>query len=329
MSNIIMKVDNVSKHFSIKSKKLFEQPKELIAVNNVSFDVYKGETLGIIGESGSGKSTLGKCMINMTSLTKGDIIYKDTVLNELPEKSMRSMRKEIQVIFQDPYSSLDPRKTAGYLIEEPMIIHNMYSPEERKEKVIELLKLVGLNESHSIRYPHEFSGGQRQRINIARALALNPEIVLADEPVSALDVSVQAQVINLMKDLQTKLGLTYVFISHDLSVVKYISDRIAIMYLGKIVEIGDAKTIYKDPKHPYTKALFSAIPTENPLENKEKIHLSGEVPSPIDLPKGCSFATRCPNATEKCRTISPELININENHKVSCFMVEECLEKAL
>ena len=329
MSDVIMKVDNVSKHFEIKNKSIFQPSKELKAVNNVSFDVYKGETLGIIGESGSGKSTLGKCMIRMTGLTKGNIIYKDTVLNELPEKTMRDMRNEIQVIFQDPYSSLDPRKTAGYLIEEPMIIHNMYTAEGRKKKVIELLKLVGLNESHAIRYPHEFSGGQRQRINIARALALNPEIVLADEPVSALDVSVQAQVINLMKDLQKKLGLTYVFISHDLSVVKYISDRIAIMYLGKIVEIGDAKTIYKDPKHPYTKALFSAIPTENPLEYKEKIDLKGEIPSPIDLPEGCSFASRCPNATEKCKSISPELIDIGENHKVSCLMVEENLEKAL
>lgn len=329
MSDIIMKVDNVSKHFEIKSKSIFQPSKELKAVNNVSFDVYKGETLGIIGESGSGKSTLGKCMIRMTGLTNGNIVYKDTILNELPEKSMKAMRNEIQVIFQDPYSSLDPRKTAGYLIEEPMIIHNMYTAEERKKKVIELLKLVGLNESHSIRYPHEFSGGQRQRINIARALALNPEIILADEPVSALDVSVQAQVINLMKDLQKKLGLTYVFISHDLSVVKYISDRIAIMYLGKIVEIGDAKTIYKDPKHPYTKSLFSAIPRENPLEHKEKIDLNGEIPSPIDLPEGCSFASRCPNATERCKSISPELIDIGENHKVSCLMIEENLEKAL
>lgn len=329
MSNVIMKVDNVSKHFKINSKSLFQPPKELIAVNDVSFHVYKGETLGIIGESGSGKSTLGKCMINMTSLTKGNIVYKNAVLNDLPQKAMKAIRKEIQVIFQDPYSSLDPRKTAGYLIEEPMIIHNMHNAKERKERVIELLKLVGLNESHAIRYPHEFSGGQRQRINIARALALDPEIVLADEPVSALDVSVQAQVINLLKDIQKKLGLTYVFISHDLSVVKYISDRIAIMYLGKIVEIGDAKTIYKDPKHPYTKALFSAIPKENPLENKEKIDLNGEIPSPIDLPEGCSFASRCPNATQKCKLVSPVLTDIGENHKVSCIMVEEYLQKIL
>lgn len=329
MKEIIMKVDNVSKHFKIKSKKLFDPPKELIAVNDVTLDVYKGETLGIIGESGSGKSTLGKCMIRMTPLTKGSIVYKDAILSDLPEKSMKPMRKEIQVIFQDPYSSLDPRKTAGYLIEEPMVIHNMYTSEERKSKVIELLKLVGLNESHAIRYPHEFSGGQRQRINIARALALNPEIVLADEPVSALDVSVQAQVINLMKDLQNKLGLTYVFISHDLSVVKYISDRIAIMYLGRIVEIGDAKTIYKHPRHPYTKALFSAIPKESPLEDKEKINLSGEIPSPIDLPKGCSFAGRCPNATEKCKSILPQLVDIGQDHKVACILVEESKVKAL
>lgn len=327
MNEVLMSVKNVSKHFKIKSKKLFEPPKELIAVNNVSFDVYKGETLGIIGESGSGKSTLGKCIIRMTELTKGDITYKDNNIGKIHEKEMKPIRKEIQVVFQDPYSSLDPRKTAGYLIEEPMIIHNMYTSEERKRKTIELLKLVGLNESHAIRYPHEFSGGQRQRINIARALALNPEVVLADEPVSALDVSVQAQVINLMKDLQKKLGLTYIFISHDLSVVKYISDRIAIMYLGRIVEIGNAKTIYKNPKHPYTKALFSAIPTENPLEKKDKIELSGEIPSPIDLPLGCSFAARCPVSTERCKSTSPELVEIGEDHRVSCLMVEKELEK--
>lgn len=319
----LIRVENLNKIFNIKSSKLFGSPKQLKAVNDVSFDIYPGETLGIIGESGSGKSTLGKAMIRLIEPSSGKVIYKDKSLVEVSPNEMKALRKDIQVIFQDPYSSLDPRKTAGSLIEEPMIIHNIGTPEERKKKVMELLETVGLTEAHSIRFPHEFSGGQRQRINIARALALNPTFVVADEPVSALDVSVQAQIINLMKELQRKLNLTYLFISHDLSVVKYISDRIAIMYLGKIVEMGDAKAIYKNPIHPYTQTLFSAIPPESPFHKKDSVKLKGEIPSPINLPKGCAFASRCPKAKEQCKNGVPQLQDIGDNHRVACILAKE------
>lgn len=320
MEKSVLKVNNLSKIFKIKSNKLFDKPKMLKAVNDVSFEVLEGETLGVIGESGCGKSTLGKCIIQLLQPSSGEVLYNNAKINDLNQAELKKIRKDIQIIFQDPYSSLDPRKTVGAIIEEPMIIHNIGKPEERKNKVIELLKEVGLDTFHVNRYPHEFSGGQRQRINVARALALNPKVIVCDEPVSALDVSVQAQVLNLLKDLQRKFNLTYVFISHDLSVVKYISDRIAIMYLGKVVEIGEAKNIYKDPKHPYTKALFSAIPPESPFENKEKLVLEGDVPSPLNLPNGCPLSTRCPNCMEECLKDIPELKEIGENHKVACFL---------
>lgn len=322
MKDVILTVENLTKTFKIKSNKLFKDPKQLKAVNNVSFEVYKGETIGIIGESGCGKSTLGKSLIRLIEPTSGSVKYEDISLTDLSEKEMKLMRKDIQIIFQDPYSSLDPRKTAGSIIEEPMKIHNMGTPKERKERVNELLKLVGLDIYHATRYPHEFSGGQRQRINVARALALNPKLIICDEPVSALDVSVQAQVLNLLKELQQQLGLTYLFISHDLSVVKYISDRIAIMYLGKIVELGNSQEIYEKPLHPYTKALFSAIPPENPFERTEKILLEGEIPSPLNLPVGCSFSTRCPNCMEECRGVVPALKDVNGEHKVACLLYD-------
>ncbi|QGU96141.1 dipeptide ABC transporter ATP-binding protein [Clostridium bovifaecis] len=320
MPNSLIKVENLSKVFKIKSSKLFEPPKSLKAVNDVSFEIYEGETFGIIGESGSGKSTLGKAVLRLIEPTSGKVLYKDKSLLDFSPSEMKAIRKEIQVVFQDPYSSLDPRKTVGYLVEEPLAIHGIGNDEERKKRVKELFELVGLNEAHAIRYPHEFSGGQRQRICIARALALNPTIIVADEPVSALDVSVQAQVINLLKDLQKKLNLTYLFISHDLSVVKYISNRIAIMYLGRIVEIGDSKSIYDNPLHPYTQTLFSAIPAESPFDQSERIALSGEIPSPINLPKGCAFASRCPKATEACKEVLPELKEIENGHKVACIL---------
>ncbi|SDK71038.1 ABC transporter ATP-binding protein [Natronincola ferrireducens] len=320
MKDTIMAVENLTKTFKIQSNKLFTPPKYLKAVNNVSFEVYKGETLGIIGESGCGKSTLGKSILRLIHPSSGKVRYEDILLSELSEKEMKNMRKDIQIIFQDPYSSLDPRKTVGSLIEEPMKIHNIGTPKERKERVSELLQMVGLDEYHGIRYPHEFSGGQRQRINVARALALNPKLIVCDEPVSALDVSVQAQVLNLLKTLQQKLDLTYVFISHDLSVVKYISDRIAIMYLGRIVEMGDSQEIYKNPLHPYTRALFSAIPPENPMDKKEKIKLKGEIPSPLNLPSGCPFSGRCPNYMKECKEILPELKDVKEGHKVACLL---------
>ena len=262
--DIILKVDHLTKTFQVKSPRLFEKPLALNAVNDVSFEVKRGETIGVIGESGCGKSTLGKAILQLIPATSGNVIYNGQSLMKLNQKEMNELRKEINMVFQDPYSSLDPRMTTGELIEEPMIIHNIGTPEERKKRVIELLKLVGLDYYHSIRYPHEFSGGQRQRINIARALSMDIKLLVCDEPVSALDVSVQAQVLNLLKKLKDELGLTYIFISHDLSVVKYISDRIIIMYLGRIMEIGDAKEIYANPAHPYTKALFSAIPPVSP-----------------------------------------------------------------
>ncbi len=320
MEKSVLKVNNLSKIFKVKSNKLFDKPKMLKAVNDVSFEVLEGETLGVIGESGCGKSTLGRCIIQLLQTSSGEVLYNDAKINDLNSSELKKIRKDIQIIFQDPYSSLDPRKTVGAIIEEPMIIHNIGKHEDRKNKVIELLKEVGLDTFHVNRYPHEFSGGQRQRINVARALALNPKVIVCDEPVSALDVSVQAQVLNLLKDLQKKFNLTYVFISHDLSVVKYISDRIAIMYLGKIVEIGDAKNIYKEPKHPYTKALFSAIPPESPFENKQKLVLEGDVPSPLNLPSGCPLSTRCPNYMEKCSKTVPELKDIGDNHQVACFL---------
>jgi len=320
MSNVIMSVEKLTKTFKIKSNKLFDSLKHLNAVNDVSFDVYEGETLGIIGESGCGKSTLGRSLLQLIRPTSGTIKYMNISMSGLSDKEIKKLRKEVQIIFQDPYSSLDPRKTAGSIIEEPMIIHRMGGTADRKKRVIELLKLVGLDEYHANRYPHEFSGGQRQRINIARALALDPKLIVCDEPVSALDVSIQAQVLNLLKELQKRLELTYIFISHDLSVVKYISDRIAIMYLGRVVEMGNSKEIYEKPMHPYTKALFSAIPPESPLEKKEGILLKGEIPSPLNLPPGCAFSSRCPECMERCTRESPELAECRQGYKVACWL---------
>ena len=319
-SKTILKVKNLTKTFTIKSKKIMGKPAYLKAVNNVSFEVHEGETVGVIGESGCGKSTLGKLILNLIPATSGTVEFDGKDIYSLPSAEMTKLRSDMNMIFQDPYSSLDPRKTAAYSIEEPMIIHNIGTPEERKQRVNELLKVVGLDEYHGIRFPHEFSGGQRQRINIARALALNPKLLVCDEPVSALDVSVQAQVINLLKELKKKMKLTYIFISHDLGVVKYISDRIVIMYLGTVVEVGNSAEIYANPKHPYTKALFSAIPPSSPLEQKEKIKLTGEIPSPLNMPKGCAFCTRCPYATERCRIETPTLRNVDERHQVACFL---------
>ena len=282
----ILEVDQLSKVFKVKSTKLFGKPSQLSAVNNVSFQVHQGETVGIIGESGCGKSTLGRVAMG---------------------------------IYQDPYSSLDPRMTTGDLIAEPMKIHNIGTPQEREEKVRSLLQMVGLDYYHTIRYPHEFSGGQRQRVNIARALAMDVKLLVCDEPVSALDVSVQAQVLNLLKELKDRLNLTYIFISHDLSVVKYISDRIIIMYLGRIMEMGNVEEIYAHPAHPYTQALFSAIPPVSPFETKEPIKLTGEIPSPLNMPPGCPFCNRCPYATAACREELPALREVGPDHQAACL----------
>lgn len=321
---VLMKVRNLTKEFKIKASKFGEQPQVLHAVNNVSVDIYEGETLGIIGESGCGKSTLGRCLVNLHPITSGKLVYDGKELNRLRKKERQALSREIQMVFQDPYSSLDPRHTAADSVEEPMIVHKTpATARERQERTIGLFKEVGLDMQHLNRYPHEFSGGQRQRLNIARAIASNPRVVICDEPVSALDVSIQAQVINLFKKLQKHFNLTYIFISHDLSVVKYISDRIAIMYLGRLVELCDSDSIYHNPLHPYTQALLSAIPPESPEEEKERIVLTGEVPSPIGEQKGCPLANRCPRCMKRCREELPKLLPHGDtDHMVACFLYQ-------
>ena len=323
MSDSLLKVEDLTTVYHIKSKSIFEKSRVLKAVNKVNFEVRKGETLGVIGESGCGKSTLGKALLNLIPSRDGSVKFKDQEILGRDKQEMKSLRKDMQIIFQDPYSSLDPRKTTFQLIEEPMVIHKMCDRAEREKRVYQLLEEVGLIKEHAHRHPHEFSGGQRQRINIARALALEPEFIVCDEPVSALDVSVQAQVINLLARLQKKHGFTYMFISHDLSVVKYISDRLIIMYLGFIVEEGPADQVYKEPCHPYTKALFASIPPESPFEEKKENILEGELPSPLNLPPGCPLSTRCPLSRDICRQQAPELQRINGEHRTACHFPEE------
>ena len=320
---VIMKVRNLTKEFKIRSRKLGEKPQILHALTDVSVDIYEGETLGVIGDSGCGKSTFGKCLVQLHQATHGTVEYQGENILGLKGEALKKIKRDIQMVFQDPFSSLDPRMTEGKLVEEPMIAHKIIKDKkERSKRALELLKTVGLDVQHVHRYPHEFSGGQRQRINIARALALNPKLIVCDEPVSALDVSIQAQVLNLFNQLQKEYKLTYVFISHDLSVIKHISDRIAIMYLGRIVELCDAQGIYENPLHPYTKALLSAIPPESPFEKRERIVLKGEIPSPIGEQKGCPLAGRCPSCMEKCRSQVPQLKDRGDGHQVACFLYE-------
>ncbi|RDU35240.1 peptide ABC transporter substrate-binding protein [Neobacillus piezotolerans] len=323
MADAILKVENIKKHFPISNPLPFKKSTQSVkAVDGVSFDVYPGETLGIVGESGCGKSTMARLINQLIRPTDGKVLFKGQDLANLAEKDLRDSRKSIQMVFQNPYASLDPRKTIRQLLSEPLEIHRVGDRKSRNERVMELLEVVGLSSYHADRYPHEFSGGQRQRINIARALALNPDVIICDEPVSALDVSVQAQVINLLKDLQEEFGLTYIFISHDLNVVRYMCDRIAVMYLGKIVEIGTYKEIYENPLHPYTKALLSAVPTESPYEKKERIILKGDVPSPVNPPPGCHFHKRCPFAMEICKTAVPELEQQDARQQVACHLYQ-------
>ena len=319
-TNVILSVKNLSKDFKLRSGKIGGEKKTLHALTDVSLDVYEGETLGIIGESGCGKSTLGKCLVRLHEPSGGDILYRGQSILGLKGKELKNIRRDLQMVFQDPFSSLDPRMEAGAIIEEPMLIHKtVKSAREREEIVFHLMKEVGLDAQHVHRFPHEFSGGQRQRINVARALALNPRIIVCDEPVSALDVSVQAQVLNLIGDLQKKYGLTYIFISHDLSVIKHISDRVAIMYLGRIVEICSSDEIYRNPMHPYTQALLSAIPAESPFTKKQEIELKGEIPSPIGERKGCPLASRCFACMERCHRETPALTEVKEGHQVACL----------
>ena len=320
----LMKISHLTKEFKIKSKKIGGKPQILHALNDVSLDVYEGETLGIIGESGCGKSTLGRTIIQLHRATAGEVEYQGRNIFELKGPELKALKKDIQMVFQDPYSSLDPRNTCEDIIAEPLKVHNIITdPKARQDKVLELMREVGLDIQHMNRYPHEFSGGQRQRINVARALALNPKIIVCDEPVSALDVSIQAQVLNLFNRLQRQHNLTYIFISHDLGVIKHVSDRIAIMYLGRVVELCEASQIYENPLHPYTKALLSAIPPESPFEKKERIVLKGEIPSPIGDQIGCPLAGRCPNCMECCTRETPELKNAGDGHQVACFLYDE------
>ena len=317
----LVEIKNLIKHFPVK-KGLFKKTVGLVkAVDDISLDIYEGETLGLVGESGCGKSTLGRVLVRLINPTSGDIIFDNKNLNSYSNKELRSQRQYFQIIFQDPNSSLDPRSTIGKSIEEALIIHGMKDRLERQKKVSEMLNLVGIPANAFERFPHEFSGGQRQRIGIARALILKPKLVVCDEPVSALDVSVQAQVLNLLNDLKDELSLTLLFISHNLSVVENVSDRIAIMYLGQIIELLDSSKFAANCKHPYSKALLSAIPVPDPNIKKESIILKGDVPSPINPPIGCRFHTRCPEAIAKCKNTEPSLIELSQGHKASCHLL--------
>ena len=313
----LLEVRGLVKHFPVEGSDLV-----LRAVDGVTFDIRQGETLGLVGESGCGKSTVGRCLLRLYEPTSGKIFFENEEITHASNSEMRPVRRDMQVIFQDPYSSLNPRQNILSIVSEPMVIHKIGSKSERQDRVAGLLKKVGLDPSYMRRYPHEFSGGQRQRIGIARALALDPKMIVCDEPVSALDVSVQAQVVNLLQDLQSELGLTYLFISHGLAVVEHISNRVAVMYLGKIVEIADAQELYSDPLHPYTKALLSAIPIPDPKQKRERIVLKGDVPTPIDPPSGCRFRTRCPWAIDDCAKVVPELREITPGHTAACIRVE-------
>lgn len=311
-------------------KKYFDVGEGMLkAVDGISFDIYPGETFGLVGESGCGKTTAGRTIVRLYDPTEGELIFNGKNIYELSSSEMQEVRRNFQIIFQDPYASLNPRMTVEDIVAEPLDIHKAYkSKKERRNRVIELLELVGLNEEHAMRFPHEFSGGQRQRVGIARALALNPKFIVCDEPISALDVSIQAQVVNLLKDLQEKLGLTYLFIAHDLSMVRYISDRVGVMYLGHMMEIAKSEELYISPIHPYTRALLSAIPIPDPdiQRGRERIMLEGDVPSPINPKEGCRFVDRCSYAIPKCREITPTLEEVKENHFVACHRAKEFIK---
>jgi oligopeptide/dipeptide ABC transporter ATP-binding protein len=316
----LVEVKDLTKFFPVRAHFLSRSKTFVQAVVGVNLTIRRGETLGLVGESGCGKSTLGRCILRLEEPTEGNIFFEGEDIIQYDSERLRQLRRQMQIIFQDPYSSLNPRKTVGSIIEEPLIIHKIGTRKERQERVVKLIEVVGLRPEHINRYPHEFSGGQRQRIGIARALALNPKLIIADEPVSALDVSIQAQVLNLLEDLQDEFHLTYLFIAHDLHVVEHISDRVCVMHLGRIAELAMSDDLYRDPKHPYTQALLSANPIPDPTLERKRIILQGEVPSPINPPPGCNFHTRCPHKFEPCPVDIPPLLEIEPKHWVACHL---------
>ncbi len=322
-ADVLLRVENLVKQFPIKRGIIFQKVIGAVhAVDGISFDIHKGETLGLVGESGCGKSTTGRTILQLHRPTSGQVILEGQDLAKLSNKDMRKVRRKMQIIFQDPYSSLNPRMTVAEIIGEPFLIHSLTRGKELQTRVDELLTLVGLNPAFANRYPHEFSGGQRQRIGVARALALNPDLIVCDEPISALDVSIQAQIVNLLEDLQAKFGLTYLFIAHDLSMVRHISDRVAVMYLGIIVELAERDELFTAPLHPYTQALISAVPVPDPaIEGQRKrIILEGDVPSPVNVPPGCRFHPRCPYAIDRCKTEVPAWRELKPHHFVACHL---------
>ncbi|MGN7408914.1 MULTISPECIES: ABC transporter ATP-binding protein [unclassified Sporosarcina] len=319
----LLKVEGLKKYFPIKKGLLGRTVGHVKAVDDISFYVNKGETLGIVGESGCGKSTTGRVLMRLLEPTEGTVEFDGKELTSLSSSEMRKMRRDIQMVFQDPYASLNPRHTIGKILEEPLLVHGISDAKERKKSVIKFLEIVGLSAFHAKRYPHQFSGGQRQRIGIARALMTNPKLIIADEPVSALDVSIQAQVLNLMQDLQKEFDLTYIFIAHDLGVVRHISDRVGVMYLGKMVELAPSEQLYATPLHPYTKALLSAVPVPDPDYVKEQVMIDGDIPSPANPPSGCTFHTRCPFKMDICTKVSPQLMEHENGQSVACHLYSE------